>query len=312
MTCHRISLALGGGGARGIAHLGVIAGLEESGFGIERLVGVSIGSLAGALYAFDPDIHRVQRRIVEYLYSSGFRQFQRRLNESRDPGNRARMTRATKWHRLTQFLRATYVCQQVLLQQSVLPGDVLRHAVEHLLPDADIADARVPLSIVAVDLLQGLPVTLERGSVRDAVRGSASIPGVFPPVVLDGTLLCDIGVLNSLPTLATRSYPTGCLVGVDVSSPLQPITTCQTAVDVLVRMNDVGESMFRRQVFAAADFVIRPEVGMVPWFDFSGPSRLMQLGQQAALEAVPSIAARCCDHLSTAGIQPNGNRPGIG
>lgn len=312
MTCHRISMALGGGGARGIAHLGVIAGLEEAGFQIERVVGVSIGSLAGALYAFDPDIHRVQRRIVEYLYSPGFQEYQRRLNESRDPGSRTTVTRTTRWHRLTHLLRATYICQQVLLQQSVLPGDVLRHAVMHLLPDADIADACVPLSIVAVDLLQGGPVTLERGSVRDAVRGSSSIPGIFPPVELDGKLLCDVGVLNSLPTLATRSYPTGCLVGVDVSSPVQPIATCQTAVDVLVRMNDVGESMFRRQVFAAADFVIRPEVGMVPWFDFSGPSRLMQLGREAALEAVPSIGARCCDRFSKAGAQPNGNRLGLG
>ncbi len=312
MTCPRISLALGGGGARGMAHLGVIAGLEEAGFRIERVVGVSIGSLAGALYAFDPDIHRVQRRIVEYLYSPGFQEFQQRLNESRDPGNRQTVIRATQWHRLTQFLRATYVCQQVLLQQSVLPGNVLRHAVTHLLPDADISDACVPLSIVAVDLLQGGPVTLERGSVRDAVRGSSSIPGVFPPVELDGKLLCDIGVLNSMPTVATRSYPTGCLVGVDVSSPVKPITACQTAVDVLVRMNDVGESMFRSQVFAAADFVIRPEVGLVPWFDFSGPSRLMQLGREAALEAVHAIGASCCDRFSKTDAPADGTRLGLG
>jgi len=97
-------------------------------------------------------------------------------------------------------------------------------------------------------------------------------------------------------------------VGVDVSSPVQPITACRTAVDVLVRMNDVGESMFRRQVFAAADFVIRPEVGLVPWFDFSGPSRLMQLGREAALEAAHAIGARCCDRLS----KTDGTRLGLG
>jgi len=292
--CHKVSLALGGGGARGIAHLGVIAGLEESGFQIERIVGVSIGSLAGALYAFDPDIKRVQRQIGAYLDSAEFRRYQQRLFTSQQSGATRAATRPAWWRRLTDFVRANYVCQQVLRQRSILPGDVLRHAVDCLLPDADIAEARIPLSCVAVDLLAGRPVILECGSVRDAVRASAAIPGVFPPVAVDGRLLSDIGFLNTLPILATRSYDTGCLVAVDVSSALQPITNCPTAVDVLVRMNNIGENMFRRHVFDFAEFVIRPEVGDVPWFDFSAPFRLMELGYEATLAAVADIHQRCC------------------
>lgn len=294
MSCHKISLALGGGGARGIAHLGVVSGLEEADFEIERLVGVSIGSLAGAMYAFDPDIQDVQYRIGAYLASPAFRQYQRQLFASQDSGDRQAVHGTSWWQKLKRFARANYVCQQVLRQPSLLPGDVLRHAVEHLLPDADLADACVPLSIVAVDLLEGGPVILESGSVRDAVRASASIPGVFPPVEFQGRLLCDIGVLNSLPILATRQYETGCLVAVDVSSALRPISSCPSAVDVLVRMNDIGEHMSRRHVFDSADLVIRPDVGDVPWFDFSAPERLMQLGHEAALSAVANIRQRCC------------------
>lgn len=294
MVCHQISLALGGGGARGVAHLGVISGLEKAGFQIERLVGVSIGSLAGALYAFDPHIRNVQRRIAIYLDSAGFRQYQRRLFSSQGSGGWRTRNGTAWWQKLMGFVRASHVCQQVLLRRAILPGDVLRHAVEHLLPDADLADARVPLSVVAVDLLAGVPVVLERGSVRDAVRASASIPGVFPPVEFQGRLLCDIGVLNSLPILATRQYATGCLVAVDVSSALQPMVNCPTAVDVLVRVNDIGENMFRRHVFDGADLVIRPAVGDVPWFDFSKHARLVELGHEAASSAAADIRRRCC------------------
>jgi NTE family protein len=117
---------------------------------------------------------------------------------------------------------------------------------------------------------------------------------VFPPVKVDGKLLCDIGVLNSVPTLATRKYETGCVVAVDVSSALQPLNACETAVDVLVRMNDIGENLFRRHVADVADVVIRPDVGGVPWFDFSSPEQLIALGRAAARQSIASIESTCC------------------
>ncbi len=294
MVCNQISLALGGGGARGLAHLGVIAGLEEAGFHIGRVVGVSIGSLAGALYAFEPDIHQVHRRVTAYLSSREFQHYQQRLHASQSSRGTPFGKSPAWWTRLSSLVRANYVCQRVLLQPSILPGDVLRHAVDTLLPDADIAEARVPLSVVAIDLLEGGPVILESGSVREAVRASASIPGVFPPVELAGRLLCDIGVLNSLPILATRKYPSGCVVAVDVSSSLKPLANCLTAVDVLLRTNDIGENLFRRHVFDIADFVIRPDVGSVPWFDFSASAKLVECGHAAGLAATHSIRQHCC------------------
>ncbi len=223
MVCQSISLALGGGGARGVAHLGVIARLEAAGFEIERLVGVSIGSLVAALYAFVPDIRRVQKRIVSYLDSPGVQRHQQRLYATHGSGDRAALGQAVWWQRLNRFLRANHVCQRVLLHPSILPDDLLRHAVEHLLPDADIADADIPLRVVAVDLLAGRPVVLEHGPVRDAVRAAASIPGIFSPVEL-----------------------------------------------------------------------VRQKVGDVPWFDFSVPSRLIELGHEAARQAVAKIHQRCC------------------
>lgn len=299
MTCTRISLALSGGGARGVAHLGVIEGLLDTGFTVERIVGVSIGSLAGALYAFDPDICRVQQQILEYLHSPGFQQYQQGMIASQAwDDTDGKKSRRSRWNRLMSFLRASYVCQHVVLHPSILPGDVLRHAVDHLLPEADIADARIPLSIVAVDLLAGERVVLERGPLRDAVRASSSIPGIFPPVQFEGMRLCDIGALNSLPILAMRNYDADCVVAVDVSSALEPLHQCDTAVDVLVRMNDIGENLFRGHVAGIADVVIRPNLAGVSRFDFSSPERLIEAGNTAARTALPAFrTTRCCSPM---------------
>ena len=177
---------------------------------------------------------------------------------------------------------------------SLLPGFLLQEVVDHLLPDADISESVFPMSIVSVDLLSGHKVVLEKGSLRDAVRASCSLPGIFPPVELDGMLLCDIGLFNLIPTTTTRSYGTNCLVAVDISSQLKRLSRCETAVDVLMRMNDVGENLFRKHVSAEADLIIRPDVSGVEWFDFSSSRQLLEAGRTAARRAIPELAATCC------------------
>ncbi|MBI3468683.1 MAG: patatin-like phospholipase family protein, partial [Planctomycetes bacterium] len=106
--------------------------------------------------------------------------------------------------------------------------------------------------------------------------------------------LCDIGVFNSLPTTVTRTYATKCLVAVDVSARLKQLSRCDTAVDVLMRMDEIGESHFRKHVCATADLVINPDVSDMAWFDFSSSRQLIEAGREAARQAVPSLTAACC------------------
>ncbi len=172
-----VMLALGGGGARGIAHLGVIEVLLDFNFRIERIVGVSIGSLAGAMYAFDPDIQRTQKRALDYLLSPSFQKHQQTLFGARpSPGEQTAGGLFSWYDRVQDFLRAHKIFRRAILQTSLLPGIVMKDVVDHLLPDADIADAQIPLSIVAADLRSGHQVILEKGSVREAVRASSALP----------------------------------------------------------------------------------------------------------------------------------------
>ena len=194
-----VTLALGGGGARGAAHLGVIEAIERAQFPIERIVGTSIGSIMGAAYAAQPEIEVVERRMLDYVLSSEFQKHQAVLfgthsSDAAEPGG------MFSWYdRVKQYLRANRIFHRVITQPSMLPGVVLQDVVNHLIPEMDLADTRVPLSIVSVDLCSGHRVVLEKGPLRRAVQASSALPGIFPPVEWDGMLLCDIGVLNSLP-----------------------------------------------------------------------------------------------------------------
>ncbi|MBM83618.1 MAG: patatin [Planctomycetaceae bacterium] len=286
----KLTLALGGGGARGVSHLGVIEILLEAEFEIERLVGVSSGSLASALYAFNDDITGVQTKTMQYLMSASFQRHQEVLfgaapaEGSEDAGG------MFSWYdRVKSYLRANSLFHRVLRHPGLLPGIVLHDVVDHLLPDADISEASVPLTIVAIDLLTGHPVLLEKGSVRDAVRASCSLPGIFPPVEFEGMLLCDIGTFFSLPTTLASSYAPECLVAVEVNSALKTVPTCESALDVLIRMGELAENMFRKKVRDAADLIIEPKVAGIEWFDFSNADKAIEAGRQAARKSISQL-----------------------
>lgn len=285
-----VTLALGGGGARGMAHLGVIEVLLDAGYSVERIVGVSIGSLVGALYAFDPDIHRAQQRALDYLLSETFQRHQKILFGASSSSDEPSTGGIFTWYdRAKSFLRGHRIFQRVIRKPSLLPGVILQDVVEHLLPDADIAEATIPLSVVSVDLRSGHKVILESGPLRDAVRASSALPGIFPPVELEGMLLTDIGVFYSLPTTVARTYASEYLIAVDVSTELKRLESCETALDVLMRMDEIGESLFRKHVRDAADLVISPDVSNVEWFDFSSSQKMVEAGRRAAKRTLPAL-----------------------
>jgi NTE family protein len=175
-------------------------------------------------------------------------------------------------------------------RSSLMPGALLEHVVEQLLPDADIADAAIPLTVVAVDLHTGRPKVFDHGPVRLAVRASASVPGIFPPVPFEDKLLCDVGGFAALPLEVARSLDPDLLIAVDVGTDLKPLAREPSAVEILLRMNDIGAELFRQHVKSEADLVILPDVGHVEWFDFTSAGEMIAAGRTAAREALAGFS----------------------
>lgn len=290
MQTWQATLTLSGGGARGVAHLGAIEELLRVGLIADRVVGVSIGALAGAMYAFEPDISVVQQRASEYLRSPEFARHQRYLLGARtSAAEKAAAWLHSGYHRMAEYMRANRMMYRAVQRGSFLPGMLLESIVDHLLPDADIDDARIPLSIVAVDLHTGRPMVFEKGPLRLAVRASASVPGVFPPVEYEGRLLSDIGGFYALPLGVARAYSPDLLVAIDVDARLKPLTKPPTALEVLIRMNHIGAAMFREHLSEEADLTILPELGETQWFDFRSFETMMEAGRSATRSALASF-----------------------
>jgi NTE family protein len=184
---------------------------------------------------------------------------------------------------------------------AILPSTVLQHVVDTLLPDINIEDVPIPLSVVAVDLKSGQRVVLDRGPLREAVRASASIPGIFPPVPWEDQMLCDIGVFESVPVITAKQHASGRTVAVDVSDHVAPIERCKNVLEVFSRVQHLAECELRQYSLMHADIVIRPVIGRRPWFDFSSPEELISIGREAAREQLGAVRSRAGEQASGAG-----------
>ncbi len=284
----RASVAFGGGGARGIAHLGVMQAIAESGVTIDHLSGISIGAIAAALCALEPDTRRVQSKAVEYLRSPQFQRCERQMFGSTPTVGQT--TTALGWlQRFQRIVSAHRRATRAMRSLAILPPSALCGVVEALYPDIGIEDLPIPLTIVALDILSGQRVELSSGSLRDAVRASASIPGVFEPVAWGELLLCDIGMVEVVPTVTAKRHATDLTIAVDVADPIADISKCNNVLELLRRVQHVSEYELRHHSLAHADQVIRPAIGTRPWFDYSNPEDLIEAGYLAGLQAVATI-----------------------
>jgi NTE family protein len=286
-------LVLGGGGAKGLAHLGVLTVLEEAKIKIDRVIGLSIGSLVGAHYALTGNAEATREKIVSYVKSEPFQASQALMSlaAANRNGENAEF-RKSLLSRLRRYIKANVAFNQTILKRSILPQKPIDDALKAIVPAGDIAKTMIPLSIVALDLLTGQQVVLESGDIHQAVRGSSALPGIFPPVPHDGRLLCDIGVLCALPIRAALYYQPKLLIAVDLAPRLIERNSFNSALEVILRMQDVAAHLFKEHLGDLADVVIRPETSHIDWSDFTRVDDTVKAGEDATRAKLEVIIRR--------------------
>lgn len=249
----KIGLALSGGAARGIAHLGVLSVLLEAEIVPDFVAGTSAGSVAGALFCrgWSPE----------------------------------QMLRLVRGLNLLQLGRPS------LRRPGLLDGARFEELFRRLVGDLSFADLSIPLAVVACDLLSGEKVILREGPLAPAVRASCSIPGIFDPVEMGPYLLVDGGVVDNLPVAVVRDMGADYVIAVDVHPPL-PGNRPRTAFDVLAASFQIISSRACAEGRGQADLLIHPDTAGYDWFRFSSQADdLYQAGRRAALEALPQLQA---------------------
>lgn len=281
---YNLALVLGGGGARGLAHIGVIRVLQREGVKIDLIVGTSMGSIVGGMFAQTPDIDPVENKLLSMIESYHVRaKWVKFIGEYhlKDSHSVFRdISYYIKWH--LAGLRSLNVI--------ALEGkEVLYAPLKEIFGDNKIENCKIPYAAVALDLRDGVQMVLTKGSIIDAVYSSSAIQGVFPPLEYDGRLLCDGGQVAIVPVQITRELGARHIVVVDVWGDIRPEEEFVNGLQVIFRADSVGLDRLRRMDLALADVVISPDVEKVHWANLARAKDCIIQGEKAAEKAVPQI-----------------------
>ncbi len=281
----KIGLALGGGGARGIAHVGVLAALAEEKMPIHVITGTSFGAIIGALYALEPDVHTLGEKLARFLQSPKLKNLKLSfMNRDQEEGSALKPLLQLKNSLQWGIFYGTSIARQ-----SFISEEEFTEVMGELVGDAHIEDAKIPLRINAVDLATGQEVVMNQGPLREALCATCAIPGFFPPVKIGDQVLMDGGWVNPIPITLAKDWGADVVIGVDTSAVLSPEDRFRNGLDLLARADSVARTKLSGLVAQQADMVICPDVGHVNWADFSDSKALILKGQEAAKSQLADI-----------------------
>jgi NTE family protein len=285
----KIGLALGGGGARGLAHIGVLKVLEREGIHPDLIVGTSMGALVGGAYAIKPDALALERLTLDYLSPEGRQDRQLRLLKRlrwQEPEKSDRL------HRLLRIAEKELTLNLILVRKSVLSERDVRRILKAILPDIGLEETRIPFAVITVDLISGREVILNRGPLIQAVMASCAVPGVMPPVPWNGKLLADGGVIDPLPCRPAKEGGSDFVIGVDVGPCVCRPQPLMDGVDEIHRAMEIMYFHLNDQSKEYADVIIEPDVKGVDWTDFLKYKDLIRKGEEAAESEIKKIRGR--------------------
>jgi len=246
-----VGLALGGGFARGFAHLGVLQVLEQNHIPISHIAGTSVGSILGAAYASGAPL----ARIMETCRTLRFRDIAR-------------------WR---------------VSRLGLASNHRLENLIERVFEPRQFEDLRIPLAVVATDLASGEPVVFTQGNLVDAIRASCAFPGLFEPVQIGTRCLADGGLVAPVPTRAARDLGAAAVIGVSVGTQDGFRGAPTNIFQVVSRAVNAAQKHQLEIWERYADLVLRPDVQSLAWDDFDRAEEAIAAGAAAARRALPRI-----------------------
>jgi len=284
-------LALGGGGGRGLAHLGVLDVLEEHKLRPDAIVGSSIGALFGAMYAIEPDAKKVIKHAISILSSQAFS----RLGL---PNIKDADVQDTSWlSRLTAAARQSILYTRAATDRSVADTGALIEVAETFCGGESFSDAKIPLYITAVHFPSGECHLFSLDNdvkLAWAIAASMAIPGVFDPVLVAGEKFVDGGVAAELPAKEAKMVAKAneLVLAVNVGARPRPDVEPTNVYGMLDWATQIKALYLRRSKREFCDVLIEPLVGYTQWHDFTNPEQEIQKGRDAALEKMPELIAK--------------------
>ncbi len=268
----RVGVVLSGGGARGLAHIGVLKVLEREGVPVDLVVGTSVGAIVGALYAAGVRTSEIEGMAAE-----------------------------VGWDQLTDLSSARVV--RLLVSERLLSTQKMEKYLQARIGEKTFADLKTEFACLATDVRTGEGVVLREGSVALAARASATMPGIFEPVPFRHRLLIDGGVVDNVPTEVARRLGADILLCVYVPVDLSRNNVSNVLTMMTQALYIQGQAMSEDRV-KRADFLIKPEVSDISALELWRSKECMEAGQRAAEAAWPDLKKLLVEKLFERSLAP--------
>ncbi len=278
----KVGLALGGGGVRGLAHIGVFKVFERENIPIDIIVGTSMGAVVGGAYALSGQAFSLEQKILELLERKEIARLESLAGESR-PEEKKMIIEG-----LVSFVKELLLWNLKGIKRWIANGAEIKALVRELVGDTNFGQIKIPFACVACDLKTGEEVVLNEGRMAEAIMASSSVPAIFPPVQLRERLLIDGGTISEVPVDAAHRLGADFVIAVNVESKIF-YDNFRHGMDILFQSDEIRSHELVRLKLERADFVIYPGVENISWAAFSKGLECIREGEKAARKVLPRL-----------------------
>ncbi len=284
-------LALAGGGARGLAHIGVIKVLERNGWKPDLITGVSMGAIIGGLYGLHASVEELEEAADLFVRDV----LQKRLGLKRMLESEHRIN--LNWELGEVFLRLI-TFGWVTRSAGLIPAKTLIKLLQEFFEGKTFADLKIPFLCLASDLYSGRSVVLDSGDLAIAAAASSAIPGIFEPVTIGDRMLIDGGITANVPVPRRNNDTPHWVIAVNVLPSVHREGPFKSSVDVVVRANEIMDVRNNRTYLRWADDIIEPDVRHISMFDFDDLPSLIKKGEEAAEQYLRDLEKEATEYNS--------------
>jgi len=279
----KFGLALGGGGARGLAHIGVLKVLEQNKIKIHSVTGCSMGAIIGGLYAYYGNSMQVENFILEIINHPKFIELGiEKLSENNNKLDK------NYFEQFYDYIGKRVQALKALNRLSYF-DEQLTNEMYKVIPDVAIENFKIKFSAIATDLLSGEEINFTNGSLRKVIQASSAIPGIFPPVKYQNYFLIDGSASESVPAAKVRDLGADRVLAVDVTREIKIIEEPQNVFEILYRAEDISSYHLSMVRLREANLVISPNVKYLSWADFDKAELIISAGEKAAQDNLENI-----------------------
>jgi len=271
----KFGLALGGGGARGFAHIGVLQGLEALGLRPDIITGASIGALVSASYIRSGNASQTWEALDSMVRSEAFQKLGMHLINVQGRGG------ASFWHQVSAAIQDRIVINLAHSKPGLVRAERVEAAIRPVIQEDLWEGGGTRMGIVATDLHSGEDVYFTEGPLLPAVMASIAIPGFLPPIQHEGRTLVDGGVSQQVPIRLARKMGADFVLAVDVGQDIHPMADLDNAMAIMSQSENIRACHYRDMLNLEADVLIRIQMPGVHWSAYPQRETFMEMGRQA-------------------------------